>query len=499
MVNMTMRCRVLMCFPIVALLGCIGPRAHTDAQRLPNIVFMLVDDMGWTDAACLGSDFYETPHIDRLAAEGILFNNAYASAAVCSPTRASLLTGQYPARLHITDWIPGAKYPHARLKIPDQRTELPLAERTLAEALHERGYATWHVGKWHLGSAGHGPCAQGFDVNIGGGNKGQPASFHHPYESPPGANPDFTVPEMGQDGEAGEYLTDRLTAEAIALIESHTTSQRAPFFLYMSYYTLHAPYEAKAEVVEYYRRKKREGARHHHAVYAAMVHALDENVGRLLAALDRLGLADETVVIFTSDNGGVGRVSSNAPLRAGKGHLYEGGIRVPLLVRGPGVPAGRSTDALTITTDWYPTLTGLSGHSEESADGVDIRSVLLDPAARLGRDAIFWHYPHYHTSKRPPCAAIRNWDWKLIEWSEDGTVELYNLLKDIGETDNVTDLYPDVTAALLRRLHVWQNDVGAQHATPNPQYDADKPFRGGHVPWDLLQTKCSCAAARLVD
>lgn len=442
----------------VLLLSLASNPAAADAPRPPNVIFILIDDLGWTDVGCFGSDLYETPNIDRLAREGMKFTDGYAACTVCSPTRAALMTGKYPARLHLTDWIPGHKRPNAKLAIPDWTQYLPREEVTIASALKHAGYATCHIGKWHLGTKTQGwPDAHGFDHNIGGTHQGQPPSYFSPYK----------IPSL-KDGPPGEYLTDRLTDEALRFIES---SKDQPFFLYLPHYGVHTPLQAKKDLVAKYRQRIKPGMRHTNADYAAMIASVDQSVGLITAKLADLGLADRTIVFFTGDNGGLLRSTSNAPLRAGKGSAYEGGVRVPLIVKWPGVTApGGICHEPVITLDFYPTIlqmAGTSGDAKHNAkvDGVSIVPLLKDPKAKLRRDAIYWHYPHYHPGGATPYGAVRAGDWKLIEFYEDDHVELYNLKDDIGEKQDLAAKLPDKTAELRKRLHTWRQTVGAQIPT----------------------------------
>lgn len=448
---------------LAALFATITPPA-LQAQERPNIVFILVDDLGWTDVGFVGSDFYETPNIDGLAAIGVRFTNAYASATVCSPTRASLLTGKYPARLRVTDWIHGHRRPWARLLPPDWTHRLQPDETTIAEVLSRSGYDTVSIGKWHLG---HDPPQEhGFDINIAGDDRGQPPTYHAPYD----------IPTL-EEGSKGEYLTDRLTEEAITFMEDHRDRR---FFLYLPYYTVHTPIEPEADKLEKYLEKP-PGEHHRNPGYAAMIESLDEGVGRILAQLERLDLDDETVVIFTSDNGGLvldrsewGPVTSNAPLRAGKGSPYEGGVRVPLVIRWPGVTeAGRVIDVPVISADFYLTLAEIARISSAPTRNVDGQSLvsLLRGATSLDRDALYWHYPHYHPGGATPYGAIRRGDLKLIEFYEDERVELYDLKNDPGETTDLAESRPDQALVLRQALRRWRGEVGAQMPKPNPAFD----------------------------
>ena len=439
----------------------------------PNFVFILVDDMGWVDGGCFGSRYYETPNIDRLAAQAMRFTQAYASCAVCSPTRAAIMTGKAPARLHITDWIAGEGAPKdSRFKIPDWQKFLPLEETTIAEALKKMGYATAHIGKWHLGGTNYYPERQGFDVNIAGGHIGHPASYFWPYGA---SNASHRVPDLAaRGGREGDYLTDQLTDEALAFIAAH---RRQPFYLQLAHYAVHSPLMGKPELVaEFSRRPGANGQSN--AVYAAMLKSLDEGVGRLLKQLDELNLAAHTVVIFTSDNGGVVHfgqppATSNAPLRAGKGFAYEGGLRVPLLVKVPGVTRpGSVCETPVISTDFFPTLLELAG-ADEAASRTAVDGVSLVPLLRgrgdWARNALFWHYPHYwNGGKVSPYSITRIGDLKLIRFYETGHEELYDLRADPGEKHDLARVPAQAgkRRELAGRLDVWLKDVGAQMVVP---------------------------------
>ena len=448
--------------------------AEIEPQSRPNFVFLLVDDLGWKDLSCYGSTFYESPHIDALAKSGMRFTDAYAACPVCSPTRAAIMTGKYPPRVDITDWIPGQNPRNRRLTTPEDRANLALEEVTIAEALKEEGYATFFAGKWHLGSDDFLPQDQGFDINKGGHHRGSPpGGYYTPYKNP-----------QLSDGPDGEYLTDRLTDESIKFIQEHRDQ---PFLVYLSFYTVHTPIQACQRHLEKFQ-KNREDLPHadvadfvrerdgftkqvqDNAAYASMVYALDENVGRLMQALDELKLADNTVVIFTSDNGGLstlfrkGAPTSELPLRAGKGWCYEGGIRVPLIIRAPGVTkAGTISEEPVTSTDYFATMLALAGAKPRPKQHVD--SVNLVPTlqgASLDRDAIFWHYPHYHGSAWTPGAAVRSGSWKLIEFYEYDEVELYNLGSDLGERENLAEKMPEKRDELRALLRNWQKQVGAK-------------------------------------
>jgi arylsulfatase A len=466
--------------PLVALtLLFLTAAGSWAAPRPPNVIFFLIDDWGWTDGGTFGSKFYETPNIDRLAREGMKFTQAYAACTVCSPTRAAVMTGKYPARLHLTDWIAGHNRPFAKLKIPDWQMHLPLEETTIAEALKVRGYATAIFGKWHLGNEEFFPDKQGFDVNFGGCSVGAPRSYFPPYG----------VPNI-TDEKPGEMLSDRLTREAIKFIE---TNRDRPFYVYFPHYAVHQPIAGKPEVIAKYRQKlETQKSNHTNPVYAALVESVDDSVGAVLRRLAELNLADNTVIFLTGDNGGLsGTVNSqgwregptrNDPLRLGKGSAYEGGVRVPLVVKWPGVTKPGSVNESTpvISVDYFPTILQMAGAPAPRPGAVDGETIvpLLQGRTALQRDAIFWHYPHYHPGSATPYSAIREGDWKLIEFYEDRHLELYNLRAEIGEKTELSGRHPDVAARLRAKLDAWRVAVGAQEPTPNPKYDPAKAFDG---------------------
>lgn len=457
--------------------------AGENARPNPNVVLIVADDLGWADLACYGGDLHETPNLDRLAKQGLRFTDAYAAAPICSPTRASIMTGKYPARMHMTIWYEASQRPRPKRRVIPPATvgNLPHHEVTIAEVLHSAGYYTAHVGKWHLGEAGYFPQTQGFNVNVGGTHWGAPPTYFYPYRGPFGGQRELRyVPDLPW-GEPGEYLTDRLTDEALENIER---LQDRPFFLHLCYHTVHTPIEAKQPDIEHFRSKITAELHHQNPVFAAMVRSLDQNIGRLLSKLDELDLEQNTVVIFVSDNGGyIGAhggmkfVTNNHPLRSGKGSLWEGGIRVPLIIRAPGVTKpGTLCREPVVTTDLYPTLLELLrqvGDSEHNAkvDGTSLARLLTDPEASLERDAIYFHYPHYY-STTTPVGAVRVGGWKLLEFYEDMHVELYNLNEDIGERHDLSGKKPEKTAAMRGRLHEWRASIGAQMPDPNPNFRA---------------------------
>ncbi len=462
----------------------------------PNVIFILIDDMGWKDIACMGSDFYETPNIDKIRDAGMLFTDAYAACPVCSPTRASIMSGKYPARVGLTNYIGGTQHcklggEKGRLLAAPYTPHLNLNEKSLAAAFKENGYATWHIGKWHLGEQEFWPDKHGFDVNIGGCNTGHPNGKGHYFV--PWDNPTIE-PKDGDD-----YLTDRLGDEAADLIEQ---SDGTPFFMNLWFYQVHTPLMAKEDKVRKYEQKridmgldkveevvegdffpvehkKTKKMKHRvvqsHPVYAAMIEHLDENIGKVLDALETKGIADDTIIVFTSDNGGLssaeGSATCNAPLHRGKGWMYEGGTREPTLIKWPGVIEPNSiTNSVITSPDWYPTLLeacGLPLQPKQHVDGKSFVEVLKGEDVERG--AIFWHFPHYGNQGGTPGCSIRKGDWKLIEFFED-KIELYNLKEDISEDHNVAEENPEIVKKLLEELQAWQNDVGALYPEPNPDW-----------------------------
>lgn len=451
-------------FRLLALLAVVGVGC---TPTPPNVVLIYVDDLGWRDVGFMGSTFYETPHIDRLAAEGTLFTQAYANAPNCAPSRASLMTGLYTPRHGIyTVGSPARGEAALRQLIPPPNlTALDTSFVTMAEVLRGAGYATAHLGKWHLGGDGSLPQDHGFDVNVAGDERGQPPGYFFPYQRGNNALPHLT------DGEAGEYLTDRLTDEALAFLDAHTDG---PFFLNLSHYAVHTPLQAPEALIEKYQQKPGT-PEHHHAVYAAMIESVDQSVGRLLQRLADLGLADNTLVIFTSDNGGYGPATSMAPLRGAKGMLYEGGLRVPFAARWPKAIAAARTEATPILgIDLLPTLADLAGASlPRAVDGVSLADLLTDGTALPARP-LYWHFPAYLQAyadqdtpwRTTPAGAIRVDNWKLVEFFEDGDVGLYNLDEDPGETLNLAATWPDRTRAMKRQLAAWRAETNAAMPTP---------------------------------
>jgi len=482
---------------LLATLSCSGPG---ESDQMPNIIFILVDDLGWADLGCYGSEFHETPNIDLLAGQGMRFTNAYAACPVCSPTRASIMTGKYPARINVTDWIPGRQayagpLPCDKLIAREFELEMDLEEVTIAEALKGSGYRTFFAGKWHMGEDSiYWPEHQGFEINKGGWSVGSPrGGYFSPYVNP-----------RLESGPEGENLTDRLTDESIRFIEEHTEE---PFFLYLSFYTVHTPMQGKEELIQKYEKKIEdmgmdravmetadrdwiryaaprgrfvERVQQGHPTYASMIETLDANVGKLMRNLEALGLEDNTIVFFMSDNGGLstseGSPTTNFPLRAGKGWLYEGGIREPMFIKWPGSGSEGSVSSVPVTsTDFYPTILEMAGVAlmpEQHMDGISLVP-LLTGSSDIEKRPIFWHYPHYSNQGGKPGAAIRMGDLKLIEFFEDNSVELYNLSDDPGEQLDLSSEMPGKVEELLKMLHSWQVEVDAEGMDPNPGFDPE--------------------------
>ena len=449
-------------------------------DRPPNVVFIMADDLGWADLGCYGSRYHKTPQLDALAKSGARFTQAYAGSTVCSPTRAAIMTGRHPARVGITDWLPGRPdRPDQPLNRPALVNDLPADLPTLPGLLKKAGYRTGLVGKWHLGGKEATPQSRGFDVNIAGDETGTALSYFAPFKAAKG---DRFMPGL-ENAPEGEYLTDRLTAEANKFI---TESKDKPFFLYLAHYAPHTPLKAKPEKLAKY--KAGGPGQQGNPNYAAMIESLDDGIGSVLAKLDELKLADNTIVVFTSDNGGLATLENmpapptiNSPLREGKGHLYEGGIRVPLIVRWPGVSkAGQTVETPVSCLDFLPTFLAAAGQKVETlVDGIDIRTVFA--GGKLPRDTMAWHYPHYSNQTARPGGAIRVGDYKLIEFFDLNRLELFDLKKDPGEGRNLSAEKPDVVKDLHARLVAWRKEVGARMMTPNPAYTPNPPDKQGII------------------
>ena len=446
------------------------------AEKPLNVVFFLIDDLGWMDIGANGSNYYKTPHIDQLAKEGVRFTNGYAACNVCSPTRAAIMAGKYPARLLLTQWLPSGRWDAKKNKLQEARylSNLPLEEFTVAEALREGGYKTAFMGKWHLGPLPYYyPEHQGFDINVAGRDYGAPGSYWYPFEG------SWRIPttdlkvfkESPIEGQEGDYLTDRLMEEGDKFIRENSEK---PFFLMMSLYAVHSPLQGKPGKVARYE-KVPEEQRQGDPRYAAMVETVDDGVGRLMTALREKEIEENTLVIFTSDNGGMSKATDNSPLRANKGSNYEGGLRVPVIVKWPGVTEpGSISDEPVISTDFYPTILGATGLPKrplQHVDGVDLSSVLKG-RSRIDRQSLFWHYPHYNQHPQSfPATVIRKGHWKLIEILDTGELELYNLALDVGEQNNLADVHSGLAQSLLAEMRAWRAEVNADPMRSNPLFE----------------------------
>jgi arylsulfatase A-like enzyme len=466
----------------------------------PNVIFILLDDYGYTDLGCYGSKFYETPNIDRLASQGLRFTNAYAACPVSSPTRASIMTGRYPVNTGITDWIPGRQAsnsgsPTDKLVSRSFKLQLDLEETTIAEVLRKNGYSTMISGKWHLGGEEkYWPENQGFDINKGGYSAGQPnrSKTSNGYFAPYG-NPRL------EDGPTGEYLTDRQTDEAIKFIQ---VNREKPFFVYLSYYAVHNPLQGKEELINHFTRKAdsiglskmaaftrdkdwikksmsdnfKERIIQSNPVYAAMIYSVDENIGKLIKKLSELNLDKNTIIIFTSDNGGLatseGSPTCNAPLRAGKGWLYEGGIRVPLIIKLPGKNSnGKEIKTPVSSIDFFATIEELTGTSTVSNKTDGVSFVSLFTKDKMKERPLYWHYPHYSNQGTMPGSAVRLGNFKLIDNFETGKQELYNLENDLSETKDLSGTNPAKAKELFDLLNEWRKKTNAQMMIPNPKWN----------------------------
>ncbi len=459
---MSIKRKIILTIVAIALLfpAC---SANEKEQNRPNILFILADDLGWRDLGCYGNNIHETPHIDKLASDGMRVTDAYAASPVCSPTRVSIMAGKYPSRTGITNWLPGDNYQDTPLLCDETAQFMQLEETTLVEAMKAGGWQTAFVGKWHLGEKPYYPQHQGFDINVAGNHWG------HPHE---GCFSPYQMEHL-EDGPEGEYLPDRLTSEAIHAMEGLSKEEK-PWLIYMSYYTVHGPFHAKAEKVRKYKEKASQANVELNAEYAAMVESLDENVGRILRWLDEKGLRENTIIVFTSDNGGFHRATHNWPLRGYKGELYDGGIRVPWIVQWPGATKpGSVSNKPVISTDFYPTILEMTGQAlrpTQHRDGVSLVPLLKsDPD--FDRGPMIWHYPHYLPRHHAvPGSAIRIGDWKFIQYYEDGRQELYNLKLDIGESDNLRERMSEKAAEMKAQLDAMLKEHGAKIPAPDPGY-----------------------------
>ncbi len=467
-------------FLMISILFSFDNKNEKEEQFYPNIVLIVADDLGWRDLHCYGNELVETPNLDKLADDGILFSTAYASSPVCSPTRASLLTGKNPVAVDITDYIPGKQYerqirgimPKEKFIVPEFNHELSLEETTLAEILKSNGYATVSIGKWHLGGNGYLPTEQGFDDNIGGNHMGLPPSYYYPYTAER-FNFDITHLELTKDS---IYLTDRLGNEAVEFIDENSGK---PFFLYLPFYTVHTPWEGRPDLVKKYEEiiAESDDAIQRDPQFLAMIESLDINAGKVIDALEEKGLSENTFVIFVSDNGGLNGKrdnifvgSYNRPLRGGKATLYEGGLRVPTIFKWPGkIPAGQVSDELIISTDIFSTVIDALGLSPRP----DIEGVSLWPHLTTGesldRERFYWHYPHYH-NRTGPGSVIRDGDYKLIHFYEDRRSELYNLKEDVSEENDLSSEMPVKVKELEEKLNTWLQGNRAKLPKPNKDY-----------------------------
>jgi arylsulfatase A-like enzyme len=474
---------------LVAGLGLLLSCQQEEAARKPNIVFILADDLGYHDLSCMGSKFYETPNIDRIGLEGMIFTDGHATCQVCSPSRASIMSGQFPARHGITDWI-GARSGEEWRKLnrynkllpAEYLHNLPHAFTTLPEAMKEEGYLTFFAGKWHLGSEGSYPEDHGFDFNKGGYERGGPrGGYFSPYDNP-----------KLEDGEPGENLSMRLARETVRFIQENKDTS---FFAYLSFYAVHSPIQTTEEKWGKYRQKAEEMGIaesgyimerrlpirqvQDNPIYGGLVEAMDEAVGMVLDCLEELGLDQQTIIVFTSDNGGVSSgdnfSTSNLPLRGGKGYQWEGGIREPYFIRVPWLVSPVATCDVPVTgTDFYPTLLELVGadlRPDQHVDGVSLVPLLTGDS--IPERPLYWHYPHYGNQGGDPSSIIREGDWKLIHYWEDVHDELYNLAMDLGESKDVSADYPDITEQMRSRLLDWLDEVDARMPVPDPEYDPE--------------------------
>ena len=452
------------------------------AVQSPNLILINVDDLGWKDLGCYGSDVYETPNIDKLARNGLKFTNAYSACAVCSPTRAAIMTGRYPARLGVTDWIrarfQGGKIPkdkknpsgwvgskNKKVLCPQNALWMELEEVTIAEKLKEDGYATCHIGKWHLGADDWYPEKQGFDENYGGCDYGQPPSYFDPFKNKR-LDGIYGLPGKKQ----GQYLTDRECDEAVMFIKKN---RQKKFFLNFANYAVHTPIQAKPSLLDKYKTKIQSlDTKQKNAAYASMVESVDQAVGRIITILKEEGIFERTLIIFTSDNGGLLGVTNNAPLRSGKGFPYEGGIRVPLIIFWPDfINGGKVIDTPVSSIDFFPTLcsaAGIKNSTDEVVDGLNLLP-LIKGENNVKRQSLFWHFPHYR-GKINPYSIIRNGDWKLIKRYDGKPFELFNLKNDLSEKNDLSQDMPEKVKELNEEIMIWLLKTNAKVPRANPDY-----------------------------
>lgn len=443
---------------------------------LPNIIIFHVDDMGWTYLGCYGSEYYETPNIDKLCEEGMRFTNVYAPAAICSPSRASIQTGKYTSELGITDWIRASfqkdkaiDYTNSpeydendgrKMRTPFNNNYLPLEEKTIAEYLKDAGYKSIHIGKWHLGDENYYPTNQGYDINIGGCDYGEPPSYFDPYTRPSkiyswGTEPAFSIPTL-EPRKEGEYLTNRLTDEAAQMIRASADSA---FFLFFNFYSVHTPLQAIDSLVEKYENKPI--SRHDNPKYAAMIESVDQAVGKIMELIDSLRLEKNTLIIFTSDNGGADWITDNYPLRSGKGSYYEGGIRVPFIVKWPGfVQQGAESEVAFTTMQILPTVAEIVGFECNTCSGQSIKPVLMGGSMETAED-LFWHFPHYR-GEIGPYTIIRRDTMKLIKFYEGNSLKMFDLRNDVSETNDLSQSYPAIADSLLNAMELFLENTNAK-------------------------------------
>ena len=466
---------------LIAVVLASASVAHVQAAAetsKPNVVIVFVDDLGWTDLSCYGSTFHETPNIDRLAGQGVMFNSAYASCSVCSPTRASLLTGKYPQRIGFTDYL----NPGKRTGSNSAETHIPVGDTTIGEAFQQEGYRTGYIGKWHVGSEKIGmPKQHGFDWQMATAKHGLPASYFFPFKRKRPSTAD--VPDL-EDGKPGDYLTDSLTDKGIEFIRETVKEGKKPFFLIMSHYAVHTPMQAPKKLVEKYQVKKKRmygntplkmrperldqqvPLRQQNPTYAAMLKNLDTNVGKVIGALEELGVTKDTIIVFTSDNGGscmpASRPTSNYPLRASKGFNYEGGIKVPTFITWPGTIKALKSSEPVITMDIYPTLLELTGCKqlpEQTVDGLSLVPLIRGDKKTLDRPFLAWLYPDPQGHRRQATQAILKDGWKLVHFIKLNETELFNLDEDIGERNDLSKAHPEKTREMLATLDEWVKDT----------------------------------------
>jgi len=446
-----------------------GEVPHQNKIEKPNVVLILIDDLGWKDVGYMGSKFYETPNIDKLSRQGVVFTNAYAACAVCSPTRASIQTGRYPARIGVTDWIrarfqtnnnevkapkPFEENENKKLRTPSNPFWMELNEITIAEVLKQSGYFTCHIGKWHLGPDDYYPEKQGYDLNIAGCDMGQPVNYFDPYADEKGVS----FPNL-KPRQTGEYLEDRLSDELKSVIEHYKDK---PFFINMCNYAVHTPLMAKKEIIEKYQSKTLVDGQKN-AIYAAMIESMDKTVGNLMKTLDENNLTDNTIILFLSDNGGLIGPTDNSPLRSGKGYPYEGGIRVPMIVSWKGqIKAGTVCEMPVSSIDLLPTICSFTKTPlpDNKIDGRDISLAIY--GRKMKEVPLYWHFPHYREPNIVPYSIIRDGEWKLIKQYEGTTFQLYNLRNDLSEKTNLAEKNPEMVAKLNRELEDWLNDTHAK-------------------------------------